>query len=283
MHSAEPKAIIPWIAAFVNIRAVKNQVPSPLTFVQSSCILYNLSVSYETGVISVIYALPGEQLQILCNCRLFQGLDTQWLLSALDDTRCRCQSYPKGMLICGGRQFERALGILLSGQIRVMRTNHDGRQMPVSIQLAGAIFGMAVLFCDAEAFPTELYSDSRCEVLYIQESLLRELMRQQFQIAENYIRYLSGRILFLNRKIAGLSAGDSTHKLAQWLLDHADGTQAMLPAMVHLAQELNLGRASLYRAMEALETAGAIRREGKLIHIDDPLQLQTLHHDLALD
>ena len=91
---------------------------------------------------------------------------------------------------------------------------------------------------------------------------------------ENYIRYLSDRIAFLNSKIAGLSAGDSVHKLAQWLLEHASGGAAPLPPMTRLANELNLGRASLYRAMDTLEVSGAIRREGKTVLLCSPNQLR---------
>ena len=228
------------------------------------------------------FSLSAEQLQTLRDCHLFHNVDVQWLLSALNDPRCFIQFYQKSALICGGQSFERRLGILLSGRIRVSRTNHDGKHMPVSLQTAGAMFGMAVLFCDASVFPTELHSEDRCEILYIKESLLLELMQHKFEIAENYIRYLSGRILFLNNKIAGLSAGDSTHKLAQWLSTH-NSTSIALPPISRLAQELNIGRASLYRALETLEQANTIRRDGKNIILLDLAQLQTLHHLQPMD
>jgi len=227
--------------------------------------------------------LSEQQFHIVQTCSLFQGVDPDCLWSVLSDVRCTLMYHQKGSMICGGTQFQRALGILLSGRIRVTRTCHDGKESPVSTQTPGAMFGMAVLFCNAEEFPTELHSESSCEVLYVREDLLLDLMRQNFTVAENYIRHLSGRILFLNRKIAGLSAGGSTHKLAQWILDHAEDNEAEFPAMSRLAKELNIGRASLYRAMEALEAAQSIRREGNRIHILEPSQLQRMHHDQSLD
>lgn len=222
--------------------------------------------------------LAPQQLQVLLSCRIFAGTDAAWLSAALEpalaDGRCYLRPYARDGVIYAGRQFDRALGVLLRGRIRVTRTALDGHQLAVSTQLPGAAFGMAVLFCQAEEFATCLCCETDCEVLFLQEALLRELMHQQFSIAENYIRYLSDRIAFLNSKIAGLSAGDSVHKLAQWLLEHAGSGTAPLPSMTRLANELNLGRASLYRAMDALESSGAIRREGKTVHLLSPNQLR---------
>ena len=222
--------------------------------------------------------LSPRQLETLLSCRIFAGVDAAWLDSALRpamaDGRCYLRRYGRDELIYAGRQFDRALGVLLSGRIRVSRTALDGHELAVSTQLPGAAFGMAVLFCQAEEFATRLHCGAPCEVLFVQEGLLRELMHQQFLLAENYIRYLSDRIAFLNSKIAGLSAGDSVHKLAQWLLEHASGGAAPLPPMTRLANELNLGRASLYRAMDTLETSGTIRREGKTVLLCSPNQLR---------
>ena len=224
-----------------------------------------------------------RQMSLLLESRLFSGLSPAQLGPVLRDPRCIRRRFQRDTLIFGGKQFERSLGILLSGRLRVLRTNHDGRKMQVSTQLPGAIFGMAVLFCQADTFPTELHCETVCDVLFLSEELLTDLMRQEVLVAENYIRYLSSRIAFLNGKIAGLSAGDSVHRLAQWLLTHADGCTVAMPPMARLASELNIGRASLYRAMDALESSGALRREPKSVTLLDPAQLQGLQQNDTLD
>lgn len=232
--------------------------------------------------------LSSKQLQTLLSSRVFSGVDAAWLSQvlkqAMEDGQCFCRQYRRSDLIYAGRHFDRALGVLLSGRIRVLRTALDGHQLSVSTQLPGAAFGMAVLFSQAEEFATQLHCETSCEVLFLREAFLRKLMQQEFTIAENYIRYLSSRIAFLNSKIAGLSAGDSVHKLAQWLLERAqDNLVSPLPPMARLASELNLSRASLYRAMDTLEQSGAIRRDGKTILLLSPAHLQGMDSDDALD
>ena len=46
--------------------------------------------------------------------------------------------------------------------------------------------------------------------------------------------------------------------------------------MTELCQQLNLGRASLYRAVEELEEAGAIVRDGRSLRIRDEALLREM-------
>jgi CRP-like cAMP-binding protein len=85
--------------------------------------------------------------------------------------------------------------------------------------------------------------------------------------AEHYVRYLSGRIQFLSRRLDAVSADTAEGKLGQYLLTNADETDQVTISATGLSQRLGVGRATLYRAFEALERDGAIRREGKTIRI----------------
>ena len=92
-------------------------------------------------------------------------------------------------------------------------------------------------------------------------------MRRDFSITENYIRYLAGRVWFLNETISNLTAGTVEQRLAGFLLERpASGIPS---SMAGLARQLNVGRASLYRAMDALEAEGLIRRDGKTLTVLD--------------
>ena len=50
-------------------------------------------------------------------------------------------------------------------------------------------------------------------------------------------------------------------------------------SMTDLSQQLNLGRASLYRAVEELEESGAILRDGKLLKVLREDVLKTISRD----
>ena len=89
-------------------------------------------------------------------------------------------------------------------------------------------------------------------------------MQDDAKIALNYIRFLSGRIQFLNRKIDSFTAPDAEQALLSYLGQKPQGRVEGI-SMVKLCEILNIGRTSLYRVMQQLEDSGKIKREGKTI------------------
>ncbi len=71
----------------------------------------------------------------------------------------------------------------------------------------------------------------------------------------------------LTRRIEALTAGDSASKLLSYLLEREQAGEVDIQSCAELARRLDIGRASLYRALDSLETSGDIRREGKKIFI----------------
>ena len=84
------------------------------------------------------------------------------------------------------------------------------------------------------------------------------------ELALNYIKFLSGRIEFLNLKIDAFTATDAAQKLSLYLYN---STSEETKNLTELAKRLNMGRASLYRAVEALEKEGIIEKNGKKITV----------------
>jgi CRP-like cAMP-binding protein len=81
----------------------------------------------------------------------------------------------------------------------------------------------------------------------------------------SYVRFLTRRIQFLNRKIRYLTAGSAEQRLALYLLSEIpeEGVPVRLEiSAVSLADLLDLGRASLYRAMDRLSEDGFLVRNG---------------------
>ena len=77
------------------------------------------------------------------------------------------------------------------------------------------------------------------------------------------------RIRFLNRAMNGAGGGTAEDKLRRFLLSHADAAgRVTLPCSLSgLSARLDIGRSSLYRALEELSSIGFLRRDGKEITI----------------
>lgn len=166
----------------------------------------------------------------------------------------------KGGVVYGPGRFRRCLGVVLRGRLEVRRES-----ILMATLSAGDVFGAAALFNDSPDYPTTLTALSPCQTLLIPQEHVRRLLRECPAFAEDYAAYLSGRIQFLSQRLETVSAPSAEGKLARYLLSDEGGDLTL--SATQLGQRLGVGRATLYRAFDALEHAGAIAREGKTIRI----------------
>lgn len=178
--------------------------------------------------------------------------------------------FGRGETIYSRERFRRALGVVLEGSVRVYRTGEDGRRVLMNRLEAGGMFGAAALYGACTEYVTEIEAATRAQVGFLAQEQVSALMQRNYQAAENYIRFLSERIRFLNHKIAGFTGGQADCRVVVWLLEHAQEETVCLPrSMTEWAQSLNIGRSSLYRSLDALAEAGLIRRTGRQVVLTD--------------
>ncbi len=191
-------------------------------------------------------------------------------LQSRDDVKSR--EFTKGESIYDPVHYQRCLGIILHGSVEVYNTDGQHRVL-LNVLTAGQTFGVATIFYDAGFYVSHIVAKTRCEVLFIPQEALRSLFSQSIQAVENYIAFLSGRIYFLNRKIDSFTKESAEQRLAMYLADQAQSSEdglVILPfGMNKLAELLSVGRASLYRAEQALCEKGLIERKGRSILVKD--------------
>lgn len=207
--------------------------------------------------------LTAGERALLAKTFLFQDTRPEVLDFALSSPLCRRESAAKGAEIYTPSQFQRCLGVVLDGRIQVTKG-----ALIMSVLGPGDLFGAAALFHQGEVYATTLTAQRGCSLLLLPQALVEQLMARFPQVGRNYVSYLSGRIRFLSGKIETFTAGSVERKLAQYLLAHAQEGWAECSA-AGLARRLGVGRASLYRAFDALTQMGLIRREGKRIQVLD--------------
>ena len=219
--------------------------------------------------------LSEKELNTVKGTHLFRGAPETVLRKVLAATDCEARDFEKGETVYSGKSFSRSLGVVLDGSLRVTKDNADGHAMIMSTLVSGSLFGAAALFNDEEQYATNITALEASRIVFFSQRLVERMIRREPQIAENYIKYLSERILFLNKKMYLLTAGTAEQRLAGFLLDNLPlGQAAELPLpMNKLASALNISRASLYRAMDALCGCGAVVKTGKKIFINDAERL----------
>lgn len=218
------------------------------------------------------------EMELVSKTELFRGSPPSMLTRILAVSDCTAAEYEKNEVVYDKTNFSRSLGIVLEGRLRVTKENADKRPIVMSTLQRGAMFGAAALFNSEPEYATKITAIERSRVLFLPQRLIKRMIEREPDIAENYIRYLSERILFLNRKIYFLTAGTAEQRLAGFLLDNlAVGEFSEMPMTMHrLADALNMSRASLYRAFDELTASGAVSKQGKLVCINNAELLKNL-------
>ena len=137
----------------------------------------------------------------------------------------------------------------------------------INTLVPGDIFGAVTLSSDEPSPATTVTARVECSAVFFEKDAIAELIESEPGAAIGFAAYLSARIRFLTRRIEALTAGDSASKLLSYLLEREQDGEVDIQSCAELARRLDVGRASLYRALDSLETSGDIRREGKKIFI----------------
>lgn len=174
--------------------------------------------------------------------------------------------YQKGDTIYDSRLAQKALAVIDEGQVRVFHGN-----VRMNTLGTGDVFGAAALFGEEEPYFSRVVAAQPCRIRLIPQETVAMWMARYPRVAENYVRYLSDKIRFLNRRLATLTAGQTDGKLWQYCVTHRDdaGRVSVPAGLSGLAESLGMGRSSLYRGLDELVLAGKITRHGKDIIVTD--------------
>lgn len=162
-----------------------------------------------------------------------------------------------------------ALGVLVRGGAEIIRAGAGGEVLLRTLG-AGGVFGAATLF-GRESAGTQVRARGGACAVFLGRAAVEAVLAADPRAAIGYIAFLSDKIGFLNARLATFTAESAEARLAGYILRASDGRGTFTSALPlsRLAELLGLGRASLYRAFDALCAAGAIEKEQKKITIKD--------------
>lgn len=210
--------------------------------------------------------LTEPNLGVLCQTPLFAGIPDAEIARLLERDGVSLVCFRRGEIIYAPAQFARSLGVILAGAATVEKQGGTNAML-MSVLRAGELFGAATLFSAQDApYPVSIRAAAAVRALLIDEAALTDMMRADFRVTERYLRYLTARIRFLNQRIEGFVRPTVEERLLLFLQNNARSGVCELPfGMTALAEALCVGRATLYRALDALEADGRIRRDHRTI------------------
>ena len=185
-----------------------------------------------------------------------------------------------GVLFRAGEQCH-GLYVVVSGAIRVYRSNQEGREQVLHVQTPGQTVAEVPLF-DGGPYPASARAEVNSRVLFLARDRFEWLYQHNPEIADAVIRELGRRLRRMVRLIEKISLRDVPARVAMTLLEYAeqrgqvrDGLEFDLPrSQEDLAAELATTRESVARAIARLRREGIIEQHGRHIRILDLAALE---------
>lgn len=185
------------------------------------------------------------------------------------------RSFPKDTLIFQEGDFADSLYLIREGQVKVLLSSPEGREVIVSILKAEDYFGEMALI-DTCVRCARVVTMSNCQFTLIGRSEFDRLIHNSPQMALALLRSLANRLRAANRRIGSLATLDVLGRVAKVLLDEAeregdDLVVSPIPKQKDIAAMVGASREMVNRAYRELVDNGYITVTAKHIVINNKL------------
>jgi CRP/FNR family cyclic AMP-dependent transcriptional regulator len=187
------------------------------------------------------------------------------------------KSAPRSTTIMAGGDPTDSLYIVLSGRLKVMMSDSEGKEVILAILGPGEFFGEMGLI-DDEPRSATVVTIEPCELLSIAKRDFKKCMADNFEMTQAVMRGLVKRLREADRKIGSLALLDVYGRVARLLLDMAenvDGEKVVTKRLPKqdIAKMIGASREMVSRVMKDLQTSGYIEIRGTTIVVRDTIVL----------
>ncbi|UCD23024.1 MAG: Crp/Fnr family transcriptional regulator [Gemmatimonadota bacterium] len=213
--------------------------------------------------------------ETLLNVPLFAELSEEQIQRITVITRKK--KYPKNSVIVFENDPGDSLYVVDSGQVKVVLTGEDGREVILSVLSEGDFFGEMALIDDMPRSANVIaMEESRLIVIYRDD--FHRVLEDQPRIALGLLRAMSRRLRSADDKIGGLVLLDVPGRIARLLIelaDEGDGTKISRRITHHtIGQMVGSSRETVSRTIGNLSERGILNVTRKYIEIIDRTGLE---------
>ena len=220
-----------------------------------------MTAAVSTAVLKnvpLLASFPDEQLRVL---------------TAVVNRR----SVPRGTVVIAAGDPTDALYIVISGRLKVMMSDAEGKEVILSLLGAGEYFGEMGLIDDSPRSASVVATEP-CELLAIARRDFKRCMAENFEMATTVMRGLVRRLRDADRKIGSLALLDVYGRVARLLIDMAeevDGQKIVTHkiAKQDIAKMIGASREMVSRVMKDLQIGGFIEMRGSSIVLHESIML----------
>ena len=208
-----------------------------------------------------------KYVNVLLGCALFEGIEEKDLSGMLSCLRATSRAYSRGEIVLEEGSPAEWLGVVLSGEVQVIREDYYGNRSMMGKLGAGDIFAEAIALSGTETMPVTVAALHASEVMLIDVERIAHpcSMACGFhqRLIYNLMRILARKNLACNQKIEVTSRRSTRDKLMAYLMmqaKQAGSNRFSIPFdRQELADYLEVDRSGLSSEI------GKLRREGVLL------------------
>ena len=187
------------------------------------------------------------------------------------------RSATRGSIIMAAGDPTDSLYIVLSGRLKVMMSDADGKEVILTIIGPGEFFGEMGLIDDAPRSASVIAIEP-CELLAITRRDFKKCLAENFDMSMAVMRGLVRRLREADRKIGSLALLDVYGRVARLLLDMSetvDGQKMVTKRLPKqdIAKMIGASREMVSRVMKDLQMGGFIEMRGSTIVLRDTIVL----------
>ncbi len=185
------------------------------------------------------------------------------------------KQFERGECIFSPEKTDTKVGFVLSGECEVKHLRKDKSFVLLNTISAPESFGILSVFSEEEDYPTYIFARKNAAVLFFSKQDIHLMIEKSPDVSKNVIAFLAKKIMFLNKKVSTYSGASVEEKLSGFLYSEYEkyGEEFSLNCK-RCSEALGVGRASVYRAIDALVSEQIIMFSNKKIKIISPQRLE---------
>jgi CRP/FNR family cyclic AMP-dependent transcriptional regulator len=219
--------------------------------------------------------MPQEEISFLRNVPIFADLEEKDLQKIVRlGTR---QKYKKGNIVVLEQESGAALFVIVSGKVKVVRMDEDGREVILSLFGPGEFFGEMSLL-DGLARSASVVATVKSELFMIHRRDFLELLHSFPTVAISLLAELAMRLRKADMQIKSLSLKDAAGRVANVLLILADDVGIFrkgrveiddLPLQQDIANMAGTSRETVSRMVHLFIENEEVQMKGNKLIIND--------------
>jgi CRP/FNR family cyclic AMP-dependent transcriptional regulator len=218
---------------------------------------------------------PVTDLSFLENVPIFADLEEPDL-KKIEKLGLR-KKYKKGNIVVLEKEMGAALFVIISGKVKIVRTDEDGREVILSIFGPGEFFGEMSLL-DGLARSASVVALAKAELFMIHRRDFLKLVNEHPQVAISLLGELTTRLRKADTQIKSLSLKDASGRVANVILMLADDIGVFrkgkveideLPLQQDMANMAGTSRETVSRMLHQFIREGHVQLEGNKLTMND--------------